>query len=85
MGLPVVLSPGAAIGIDALDGRDFAMRDGDAAMAQAVLDLARAPEAAKLMGAAARTWIVGNASWEAALARLPEYLGTMSEALTDVA
>ncbi|WP_285018613.1 TIGR03087 family PEP-CTERM/XrtA system glycosyltransferase [Novosphingobium sp. fls2-241-R2A-195] len=85
MGLPVVLSPGAAIGIDALDGRDFAIRDGDAAMAQAVLDLARAPEAAKLMGAAARTWIVGNASWEAALARLPEYLGTMSEALTDVA
>lgn len=85
MGLPVVLSPGAAIGIDALDGRDFAIRDGDAAMAQAVLDLARAPEAAKLMGAAARTWIVGNASWEAALARLPEYLGTISEALTDVA
>ena len=37
------------------------------------------------MGAAARTWIVANASWEAALARLPEYLGTMGEALTDVA
>lgn len=85
MALPVVLSPGAATGIDAIDGRDFAIRDGDAAMAQAVLDLARAPEAAKLMGAAARTWIVANASWEAALARLPEYLGTMGEALTDVA
>lgn len=85
MSLPVVLSPGAATGIDALDGRDFAIRDGDAAMAQAVLDLTRAREAAKLMGAAARTWIVGNASWEAALARLPEYLGTRSEALTDVA
>ncbi|MFT4055889.1 MAG: TIGR03087 family PEP-CTERM/XrtA system glycosyltransferase [Novosphingobium sp.] len=85
MGLPVVLSPGAATGIDAFDGRDFAIRDGDAAMAQAILDLARAPETAKLMGHDARAWIVANASWEAAFARLPEYLGIMGEVLPDVA
>ncbi|MEE4451089.1 TIGR03087 family PEP-CTERM/XrtA system glycosyltransferase [Novosphingobium resinovorum] len=85
MGLPVVLSSGAATGIDALDGRDFAVRDSDAAMAQAVADLARAPDAARVMGQAAREWILAHASWEAALARLPEYLGLMSENLTHVA
>lgn len=75
MALPVVLSPGAATGIEALDGRDFAIRDSDAAMAQAVVDIARAPDTAREIGRAARAWILGNASWEAALARLPEYLG----------
>lgn len=85
MGLPVVLSPGAATGIDALDGRDFAVRDGDTEMAQAVIDLARAPDAARVMGDAARIWIVANASWEAALARLPEYLGIAGEVMTNAA
>ncbi|PNU05034.1 TIGR03087 family PEP-CTERM/XrtA system glycosyltransferase [Novosphingobium guangzhouense] len=85
MALPVVLSPGAATGIDALDGRDFVVRDGDAAMARAVIDLARAPEAARVMGDAARQWIVANASWEAALARLPEYVGMVGEVANDAA
>jgi glycosyltransferase involved in cell wall biosynthesis len=71
MALPVVLSPGAATGIDAQDGRDFLVRDSDAAMAQAIIDLARAPAAAKALGEAAR---VANASWDAALAALPAYL-----------
>ncbi|WP_232491992.1 TIGR03087 family PEP-CTERM/XrtA system glycosyltransferase [Novosphingobium kaempferiae] len=85
MALPVVLSPGAATGIDALDARDFAVRDSDTAMAQAVADLARAPEAARMMGRAARDWIIANASWEAALARLPEYLGIKAERTLDAA
>jgi sugar transferase (PEP-CTERM/EpsH1 system associated) len=85
MGLPVVLSPGAATGIDALDGQEFAVRESDGAMAQALLDLARAPDLAKAMGENAREWIVGHASWAAALARLPEYVGLRSECPADAA
>ncbi|MFC0204823.1 TIGR03087 family PEP-CTERM/XrtA system glycosyltransferase [Novosphingobium soli] len=85
MGLPVVLSPGAATGIDALDGRDFAVRDSGGKMALAVADLASAPGTARLMGDAARAWIVANASWPAALARLPEFLGIDVDSLTDAA
>jgi glycosyltransferase involved in cell wall biosynthesis len=70
----VVLSPGAATGIDAQDGRDFLVRESDAAMAQAIVDLARAPAAGKALGEVARGWIVANASWDAALAALPAYL-----------
>ncbi|KQM19725.1 TIGR03087 family PEP-CTERM/XrtA system glycosyltransferase [Novosphingobium sp. Leaf2] len=75
MALPVVLSPGAAIGIDAVDGRHFAVRESNAAMAQAIIDLAHVPDTARVLGTAAREWIVQHASWDAALARLPEYLG----------
>lgn len=85
MGLPVVLSPGAATGIDALDGHDFAVRETNAGMAQAIVDLARAPDAARAMGAAAREWILAHAAWEAALARLPDFLGLPREALSDAA
>jgi sugar transferase (PEP-CTERM/EpsH1 system associated) len=74
MALPVVLSPGAATGIDAQDGQDFLVRESDAAMAQAIVDLARAPAAGKALGEVARGWIVANASWDAALAALPAYL-----------
>lgn len=75
MALPVVLSPGAATGIEALDGRDFTVRENDGGMAQAILDLAAAPDTARAMGQAAREWILANASWEAALGRLAEYVG----------
>ncbi|AXB76943.1 TIGR03087 family PEP-CTERM/XrtA system glycosyltransferase [Novosphingobium sp. P6W] len=85
MALPVVLSPGAATGIDALDGKEFAVRESDAAIAQALLDLGRAPALAREMGQAARDWILANASWEAALARLPEYMGVMTESTIDAA
>ncbi|HUD27555.1 MAG TPA: TIGR03087 family PEP-CTERM/XrtA system glycosyltransferase [Novosphingobium sp.] len=85
MALPVVLSPGAATGIDALDGQEFAVRESDAAMAQALLDLGRAPDLAKAMGEAAREWIVEHASWSAALSRLPDYVGLTSECHVDAA
>jgi sugar transferase (PEP-CTERM/EpsH1 system associated) len=85
MALPVVLSPGAATGIDALDGQEFAVRESDAAIAQALLDLGRAPDIGQQMGECARKWIVDHASWEAALSRLPEYMGVMSESPLDAA
>jgi sugar transferase (PEP-CTERM/EpsH1 system associated) len=85
MALPVVLSPGAATGIDALDGQEFAVRESDAAMAQALLDLGRAPELAKAMGDCAREWIVDHGSWAAALSCLPDYMGVRSECSADAA
>lgn len=78
MGLPVVLTPGAATGIDALDGRDFHVAESDAALAGAILSFARNGGQARTMGAAARRWIVENAGWQAALDRLPEYIGQTS-------
>lgn len=85
MALPVVLSPGAATGIDALDGKEFVVRESDAAIAQGLLDLGRAADVAYHTGQCARKWIIDHASWEAALARLPEYLGIMSESRFDAA
>lgn len=85
MALPVVLSTGAATGIDALDGQQFAVRESDAAMAQALLDLSRAPDLARAMGECARKWIVEHASWAAALSRLPDYIGIRSECPLDAA
>ncbi|MBH0113017.1 TIGR03087 family PEP-CTERM/XrtA system glycosyltransferase [Novosphingobium sp. YJ-S2-02] len=75
MGLPVVLSPGAATGIAARDGRDFAIAESDADLVQALISLARDREAARAMAVSARGWILANASWPAALARLPEFCG----------
>lgn len=80
MALPVVLTPGAATGIDAVDGRDFLIAESDAALAGAIFSLAQNEARGRTMGTAARRWIVGNASWEKALARLPEYMSNTSSA-----
>lgn len=75
MSLPVVLSPDAATGLDALDGRDFVVAESDAALASAIVSLARNGARARTMGTAARRWVMENASWETALAGLPEHIG----------
>lgn len=85
MGLPVVLTPGAATGIDALDGRDFLVAEDDAALAGEIVSLAQNKALALTMGAAAREWIVRNASWATALSRLPEYVRPDASDLSDVA
>jgi sugar transferase (PEP-CTERM/EpsH1 system associated) len=74
MGLPVVLTPGAATGIEAQDGRDFLVAESDAALAGAIFSLAQNPARARLIGQAARQWIVKHGSWKTALERLPEYV-----------
>lgn len=85
MELPVILTPGAANGIDAVDGRDFHIADGDAAMAGAILAFSQSAARKQAKGSAARRWIVENASWSAALSRLPEYIGRACPRLSDVA
>jgi len=85
MGLPVVLSPGAATGIEAVDGRDFQIAESDAALAEAAIALSRDGVQAATMGQAARRWIARHAGWEAALAELPRFLGMTPESATDAA
>lgn len=74
MALPVVLSAEAATGIPARHGEHFAVADSDAALAEAVLALLDAPAGARLMGEAARRFVVENVSWEAALAPLADFV-----------
>lgn len=85
MRLPVVLTTGAATGIEAKDGRDYAIADSDDQLVEAVVALAGDPGRAQAMGAAARAWIVGHASWEAALAPLAGWLGLAEGKIADVA
>ncbi|MCT2399983.1 TIGR03087 family PEP-CTERM/XrtA system glycosyltransferase [Novosphingobium mangrovi (ex Huang et al. 2023)] len=85
MKLPVVLSPEAATGIDACDGRDFLVAATDAQLADAIVALASDPARASDMGTAAREWIVASASWEAAVAQLPAYLGLEKGSVSDAA
>lgn len=88
MALPVVLSPGAATGIEAADGRHFSVAESDEALADAVLALSDDPGRGKAMGQVAREWILAHAGWDAALADLPRFLGLQDErapGLTDAA
>ncbi|WP_260923641.1 TIGR03087 family PEP-CTERM/XrtA system glycosyltransferase [Novosphingobium sp. 9] len=75
MGLPVVLTSGAATGIDAPDDHAFCIRDSDQAMADAVVSLWENSASRTEMALAARRWIATHAGWEAALAILPACLG----------
>ena len=75
MGRPVLLSPGAATGIAAQDGRDFAVADSDAAFTARALALLAAPGEREAMGLAARNFIADRQSWPAMLIDLPEIVG----------
>ena len=75
MARPVVLSQEAATGIDAKNGRDFAIgRDDEALVAQIHALLADGP-AALNMAAAARRYVVENQSWAAMLEPLAQICG----------
>jgi glycosyltransferase involved in cell wall biosynthesis len=75
MALPVVLTPGAANGIDALSGEHFAVQDDDRALADAAIALLNDRQRAGRMGYAARRFVIDNASWQSALAGLAEIAG----------
>jgi len=75
MARPVVLSQEAAIGIDAKNGRDFAIgRDDEALLAQILALLADGPAALNL-AASARRYVVENQSWAAMLEPLAQICG----------
>jgi polysaccharide biosynthesis protein PslH len=75
MAKPVVASPAAAEGIDALHDRDLIIADGSKAQAEAVLNLLANPNDAAALGKAARAQMVARYSWDATLARLPQLMG----------
>jgi polysaccharide biosynthesis protein PslH len=75
MAKPVVASPAAAEGIDALHDRDLIIADGSKAQAEAVLNLLANPNDAAALGKAARAQMVARYSWDATLAPLPQLMG----------
>ena len=75
MALPLVLTPGAATGIGAIDGQHFSVATSDEDLAVAAVGLLRDPRQAKICGLAARRFAVESASWQAALDQLPEIVG----------
>jgi sugar transferase (PEP-CTERM/EpsH1 system associated) len=75
MARPVVLTPGAATGIEAEDSVHFAVEESDAALAARSLALLANRGAAQAMGKAARQFVLDRQSWPATLAGLPMLLG----------
>ena len=76
MARPVVLSQEAATGIDAQDGRDFAIGADDAALIAHVDALVGSSDKAIAMGNAARNYVLDHQSWEAMLAPLENIVGS---------
>ena len=75
MARPVILSQEAATGIDAQDGRDFAIAPSDEALVSAALRLIADGPAALNMGASARRYVLSHQSWDAMMAPLAEICG----------
>lgn len=84
MARPVVLTPGAATGIDARDGEQFAITEAEPkAMADRIADLLADERLCRTMGEAARTFVVSNMSWGSVyqqLATIVDPVGTRSDA-----
>jgi len=74
MARPVLVSPEAATGIEAEDGKHFAVAEGDRMMIGRALALIDDAEKARAMGAAAREFVLTEQSWPAMLAGLPQLL-----------
>jgi polysaccharide biosynthesis protein PslH len=85
MRLPVVLTPAAANGIDAREGRHFEVAESDADLARAMVRLATDSNKAAVMGLEARRFVVDNLSWPAALEELSQLLRAPPVPLTDAA
>ena len=72
MARPVVASPQAYEGVEALAGRDLVVADGAAAFAQAVVALINDPARAQAIGESARACVERGYQWESNLAVLDE-------------
>ena len=79
MARPVVLSSQAATGIDAVDGRDFAIGGDDGALIARLLELCVDKATARTMGKNARKYVVTNQSWNAMLQPLADICDTATK------
>lgn len=75
MARPVVATAAAAEGIDAAAGEHLLVADDPAAFAAALCRLFDDPQAAEMMGRAARTQMIARYAWDARLAPLADMLG----------
>ena len=75
MARPVVLTSGAATGIEAEDDRHFIVEDSDEALAARIHALLANKGAAQAMGQAARNYVIDCKSWTAMLAGLRSTIG----------
>ena len=80
MARPVLVTTAAATGLPGKDGVQLAVADSDEALVRRALDLLAQPEAARVMGEAARRLVVETMSWPAMLASLPGLVGASSPA-----
>lgn len=85
MELPVVLTPGAATGIDAADGSELLVRATDEDLAEAVAMLAADPVLSARIGQAARAFVCDKMSWQSALSSLPQIVGLRARPESHVA
>ncbi|HTN14039.1 MAG TPA: TIGR03087 family PEP-CTERM/XrtA system glycosyltransferase [Sphingomonadaceae bacterium] len=75
MACPVVLTPGAATGIDAQEGVHFLVEESDHGLAARIKAVLADSMAAKGIGKAAREFVIEQRSWDAMLADLPAIMG----------
>lgn len=85
MARPVVASPAAFEGIEAMPGTELLVADGAEAQAEAVLRLIGDASSAREIGVAARARIVADYGWAARLAALPDMVGLAGASLMDAA
>ncbi|QYJ06184.1 TIGR03087 family PEP-CTERM/XrtA system glycosyltransferase [Qipengyuania flava] len=77
MGKPVVVTPGAATGIDASDGEHFAIAPAEAAPMLARIEALLADDEARAaMGRAAREFVLERMSWASVHAQLADLLNS---------
>ena len=85
MGRPVLISPGAAMGIAARDGVELAIADSDGAFVARALALFAAPHERAALGQAARAFIADRQSWPAMLSDLPGIVGIGGAGVSPIA
>ncbi len=74
MGLPVVGTTSATQGVAAQAGRDYLVEDEEDGQVEAICGLLAAPERARELGRAARTFVEENYDWEVTLRPLDRML-----------
>lgn len=77
--LPVVLSPSAALGINAESGRDYHVADSDAELAARIVELLEDPEKAREMARAGHVFVKENFAWQE---KLLQYEKIIEDAVT---
>ena len=80
MARPVLVSPEAATGIDAEDGKHFAVADGDRMMVGRALAMIEEREEAAKLAKAARDYVLAHQSWPAMLAPLASIIAPGTKA-----